>query len=83
MVFAAALALIVQSAAPVASPGAFEAAARPTRTIATPATARARILRPAIITIDQRTAQPELGTPTGYNVQRERDEAGTVWIEFS
>ncbi len=79
MSFAAAFIVIVQSAATVSGGDAPAARAAP---VAERVTASARVLRPARISFlvaDGETAEEDRNRA----VQRGRDNAGTVWIEFS
>ncbi|WP_108787449.1 hypothetical protein [Erythrobacter sp. Alg231-14] len=82
MSFAAAIVLIVQSSAVATAPGAATTSASPSSPIAERVTARANVIRPARINFDIETSTASV-TTRANTVQRGRDEAGTVWIEFS
>ena len=75
MSFLAALALIAQSAAPVAAPAPAGVAEQVTATVT--------VLRPARVVVDADGAVQLDSAPYAAPVQRSRDAAGTVWIEFS
>ena len=79
MSLAAALVLIAQSAAPNAA----DAPAARTTPVATTATASARVLRPARISVREQAEVTSAGEGGTANVQQARDAAGTLWIEFS
>lgn len=80
MSFAAAFVLISQSIAPVAA----EAPAAPvTGPVAERVSASVTILRPARISFQIGNEAETSGQERVRNVQRGRDAAGTVWIEFS
>lgn len=79
MSFAAALVLIAQATSPATAP---QAVSGPVR-VAERATATVTIRRPAQVRIG-RDGTVDVDTPRGVDtVQRSRDEAGTLWIEFS
>lgn len=45
--------------------------------------AQARIIRPVAVRVERRGGQIALAAPADHAPQTRRDEAGTVWIEFS
>lgn len=83
MISAAAVLLIAQSALPSAA--AADASRLPARAapIAERVTARATILRPARISFQELSGANDDQETRSHAVQRGRDAAGTVWIEFS
>ena len=79
MSLAAALALIAQSAVLVAAPVAAAAPAGAVEQV----TASVTVLRPVRVVVDADGAVQLDSAPYAAPVQRSRDAAGTVWIEFS
>ena len=75
MSLVAALALIAQSAAPVGAAAPAGVAERVTATVT--------VLRPARVVVDADGVAQLESAPYAAPVQRSRDAAGTVWIEFS
>lgn len=75
MGFVAALLIITHSGAPIVA----EAPSRPV----VAAQATARVLRPARISFQQDAEPDEARSAQNQSVQRGRDEAGTMWVEFS
>ena len=73
----AALVFLTQSAVPVAS----DAPAR--LPLAERVTASVRVLRPARISYESAAEAVEDERVRNVEVQRDRDAAGTVWIEFN
>jgi len=82
MSFAAAFVLIAQSAASAGAPASADVASARSAPVAERVTARATILRPARISFDLESSEVSVNTRR-TNVQRGRDAAGTVWVEFS
>lgn len=78
MSIAAALLLFAQASAPVAA----QAPAPQPTAIAT-VQASVRVLRPARISVAEAVEDALEGQQRDHSVQRGRDAAGTVWIEFS
>lgn len=79
MSMAAAFLMIAQSASPAVA----DAPASRQAPVATSATASARILRPAVISFEINEDAETLEDARNQAVQRGRDQAGTLWIEFS
>jgi len=80
MSLTAALLIVAQSAAPQAA----EAAAPRARPIAVQVRASARVLRPARIDFSLASTIAGQSPNAAVNgIQRERDAAGTVWVEFN
>lgn len=80
MSLAAALVLIAQAASPgVAAPAAERGSA-----IAEQVRASVTVLRPARISVAAEGGKLSVDAPAnGQSVQRSRDAAGTLWVEFS
>lgn len=78
MSIAAALLIFAQASAPFVA----QAPAPQPTAIAT-VQASVRVLRPARISVAQAVADAPEGQQRDHSVQRGRDAAGTVWIEFS
>ena len=70
--------MIAQSAAPQVA----QAPTVRTRPVAVQVRASARVLRPTRISID-RGGEAEISQGRSGSFQRERDAAGTVWVEFN
>ncbi|MHA7820982.1 MAG: hypothetical protein ACX930_15150 [Erythrobacter sp.] len=79
MSLASAFLILTQSATPAAA----EAPASRAAPVAEQVRASATILRPARVSISRDGAVEVEGTPDRRTVQRSRDAAGTVWVEFS
>lgn len=79
MSFAVAVLLIAQSAAPSAPATVETRRPEPIATV----TASARVLRPAVISFDAVDETSPEDQRTGVAMQRSRDAAGTLWVEFS
>lgn len=79
MSLAAALVLIAQSASPAAA----EAPVAGAMPVAERARATVRILRPAQVRVARDGAVEVEGDHDPRTVQRSRDAAGTLWVEFS
>ncbi|MAY20071.1 MAG: hypothetical protein CL955_05585 [Erythrobacteraceae bacterium] len=80
MSLAAALVLIAQAASPGVAPPAVEQRAA----IAEQVRASVTVLRPARISVAAEDGSVSVDAPTnGQSVQRSRDAAGTLWVEFS
>jgi len=77
MDFVAALFIMTQGAAPMV-------AEMPSQSrVATRATVSARVLRPAYISLQPDAEPDETQSFKTRSVQRARDAAGTIWVEFS
>ena len=84
MSFAVAIVLMTQSAGSgvaIAPPKPASAAER--APIAQSSTATVRVLRPERISASLQAPPEERSNAAARRVQRRRDEAGTIWIEFS
>ena len=79
MSLTSALVIFAQSAAPVAA----EAPRPRSRPAVERVRARAEILQPTLIRISDLAGSDGEQRDPARNVQRRRDEQGTVWIEFS
>ena len=83
MSLAAALAFIAQSAAQSAALVAAPVAAAAPAGAVEQVTASVTVLRPVRVVVDADGAVQLDSAPYAASVQRSRDAAGTVWIEFS
>ena len=84
MSFAVAFVLMTQSAVSgvaIAPPKPASAAER--APVAQSGIATVRVLRPERISASLQTPPEELSNAAARRIQRHRDEAGTIWIEFS
>ena len=79
MSLAVALLVIAQSAAPAAGANAAPARITP---VAERVTVSVVVLRPARISFDINDEEETTGETRNRSIQRARDAAGTVWIEF-
>ena len=84
MSFAVAFVLMTQSAAPGAASAPPKPASAAVRTpIAQSSTATVRVLRPVRISASLEAPPQERRNAAAQRIQRRRDQAGTIWIEFS
>ncbi len=84
MSLTAAFLIVAQSAAPQVAQSSDIPATSRARPIAVQVRASARVIRPARIDFARVAAASEQSPNAAVNgIQRERDAAGTVWLEFN
>ncbi|MEM7779278.1 MAG: hypothetical protein AAF697_02680 [Pseudomonadota bacterium] len=80
MSFSVALILIAQSTSPVAS---LPSNQSPSAPVAERVTATVRVLAPERISLVLEAGPEERANAPAQRIQRSRDSAGTIWVEFS
>jgi len=84
MSLAIALLIVAQSASPVVAETSLPSITRTARPVAVRTRASARVLRPARIEISYTPQTSEQRAQSEFKgIQRARDGAGTLWVEFN